>query len=899
MTSKEIESKILEIFNAFDKESFIYEFLLAYGVSKTAITRLKKGDYNLSKNEGELLFKNKVFYKEYNGSLLSEIDLASKELSILKHNPRFIIITDYDTFLAKDLKINRNLDIKIQELPNYFDFFLPLSGSEIYKSSNDNKADREAAYKMAQLYDTIINDNPNIYISEEKIHQLNIFLSRILFCFFAEDTNIFREESVFTSTLVQHTLEDGSNTNGFLNELFSRLNDKDDSKYPNYLSKFPYVNGGLFGSAIESPIFTYKSRKILTELGDLDWRDINPDIFGSMIQAVVMPEYRSDLGMHYTSVPNILKLIKPLFLDELYNEYEKYKDNVPQLRKLINRISKIKFFDPACGSGNFLIITYKEIRNLEIQILKNIIDNSPNPQFEFTQIQLTQFYGIELDDFAHEMAILSLWLAEHQMNIYFEEQLFSYGKSKPILPLKEAGKITHANATRIDWKEVCPIVSNNEEIYIMGNPPYLGSRNQNEEQKEDLKVVFNTDYKSLDYIAAWFYKGSKYIKGNNAKCAFVSTNSICQGLLVGLTWSRILDEAIEIDYAYQSFKWTNNAKGSAGVTVIILGLRNISSQPKYLYNDNLVKEVKNINPYLADATNIVVESKNKPISKFPLMNFGNMPADGGLLLFDELEKIEFLKTEPHAENWIKPLISAHEFLNGQKRYCLWLEDISEEELNNIPLVKERVNKVHNIRLASSRPQLAKTPHLFAQITQPPNRNFILIPRHSSEDRMYIPIGFFDSNNIAHDSNLIIATDEPWLFAVLTSRMHMAWVRAVGGKLEERLRYSAKLCYNTFPFPDISIKQKELLNQYVFDVLDARAQYPEKTLAFLYNPETMPAILKEAHQALDLAVEKCYTLKVFNTDAERLEHLFKMYEEYTTKNTLFAKHPKKRTSKKTK
>ena len=481
MNSKEIQYNVQSIFDDFSKEEFIYDLLIAYGISKTSVTRLKKGDFNLSKVEGEILYKKKIFFKEEaTGQLLSVIDTILKEERILKHKPRFAILTDYKTLVAKDLKLGKALDIQISELPNYFDFFLPLAGSEVYNSSNDNEADRNASYKMAELYDLLREENPHFYTSKERVHKLNIFLSRILFCFFAEDTEIFEEESIFTNTLVQHTADNGSDTHDFLNQLFERLNEKDGSGYPAYLAKFPYVNGGLFKDHIASPVFTLKARKTLIELGELQWRDINPDIFGSMIQAVVIPEYRSDLGMHYTSVPNILKLIKPLFLDELYEEFEK-ASSVTQLRKLISRMSKIKFFDPACGSGNFLIITYKEIRLLEIKILQKVIDLSPNPTLEFTQIQLSQFYGIELDDFAHEMAILSLWLAEHQMNRVFEDMLFDYGKSKPILPLKEAGQITHANATRVDWKKVCLIDDDactersRSEVYIIGNPPYRNS----------------------------------------------------------------------------------------------------------------------------------------------------------------------------------------------------------------------------------------------------------------------------------------------------------------------------------------------------------------------------------------------------------------------------------------
>jgi len=649
MNSKEIQNNVQAIVDNFSKEEFIYDLLMAYGTTKTVTTMLKKGDYNLSKIEGEVLSKNKVFFKvEESGKLLSTIDTISKEDRILKHKPKFAILTDYKQLVAKDLRFGTTKDIQISELANHHSFFLPLAGSEVYNSSNDNQADRDAAYKMALLYDYLRDENPEIYKSKESIHSLNIFLSRLLFCFFAEDTEIFDEESIFTNTLAQHTNPNGSDTHVFLNDLFKRLNTEKKDGLPDYLIDFPFVNGGLFKDSISSPKFSSKARKVLLELGDLDWKDINPDIFGSMIQAVVIDEYRSDLGMHYTSVPNILKVIKPLFLDELYEEFEKHQKSIPQLRKLINRISKIKFFDPACGSGNFLIITYKEIRVLEIEILKQIIDLSPTPQLEFTQIRLSQFYGIELDDFAHEMAILALWLAEHQMNKIFEEQLIKYGKSEPILPLKEAGQIVQGNATRENWKLVCPI-DLASEVYIIGNPPYYGSRKQNEEQKDDLKLVFNTNYKSLDYISAWFYKGANYINGFNAKCAFVSTNSICQGLLVAITWNRILSETIEIDFAHQSFKWTNNAKGNAGVTVIIVGLRNISNKPKHLFTGNLKKEVKNINPYLVEASNIVVTKSEKPLSKFPEMNFGNMPADGGNLLFTQEEKNAFLNKEPNAE----------------------------------------------------------------------------------------------------------------------------------------------------------------------------------------------------------------------------------------------------------
>lgn len=899
MKSTEIKHNVQTLIDNFSKDEFVFDLLVAYGISKTSVTRLKKGDYNLSKVDGEILYKKKIFFKvESTNKLLSSIDAISKEERILKHKPRFAILTNHKELVAKDLRLGKNLDIEIKELPNYFDFFLPLAGSEVYNASNNNEADRNASYKMASLYDLLIEENPNIYNSKESIHHLNIFLSRLLFCYFAEDTEIFEQDSIFTNTLAQHTAENGSDTHSFLDDLFDRLDSKSGKDYPDFLAKFPYVNGGLFGQKISSPKFTAKARKTLIELGELQWKDINPDIFGSMIQAVVIPDYRSDLGMHYTSVENIKKLIKPLFLDELYKAYEN-ATTVKHLNTLIQRISKIKYFDPACGSGNFLIITYKEIRLLEIKILQKITDLEPNPTFKWTSVNLSQFYGIEIDDFAHEMAILSLWLAEHQMNRVFEEMLFDYGKSKPILPLKEAGQIKQGNATRRDWNEVCPI-SLTDEVYVIGNPPYLGARLQDAEQKKDMRIVFNgkNGYNNMDYISCWFFKAKDYIKGFNAKCAFVTTNSVCQGEQVALMWPTILSDNIEIDFAYQSFKWTNNAKGNAGVTVIILALRNVSDEPKYLFLANFRKLAKNINPYLTDATNIIVTGRSKPLSKFPEISFGNMANDGGFLLLDEDEKSTLLNQNSNALKFIKQFSGGAEFVRGIKKYCLWIEDSNLKEAYKIAQIAKRIENVEIHRLNSKREAtnaLAKSPHLFGEIRHQ-NSDSIIIPRTSSENRDYIPMGFLNEDTVISDSAMAIYHAEPWLFAVVTSRMHMVWVRNVGGKLKTDYRYSAKLCYNTFPFPDITNKQKENLNLYVFAILDERAKHPSKTMAQLYNPATMPKGLLQAHQELDTAIEQCYRLQPFKNDTERLEYLFKMYEEMLQKDTLFAKQKKTRKKK---
>ncbi|WP_152268038.1 DNA methyltransferase [Agriterribacter humi] len=901
MNSHEIEDNVKRIFKNFSKTDFLFDLLLAYGISKTSITRLKNGDFNLSKGEGEVLHKKKIFFKEEEtNKLLSSIDAISKEERVLKHKPRFAIVTDYKTLVAKDLKLGRNLDIPVEELPKYYSFFLPLAGSEVYHSTNDNEADRNAAYKMARLYDVLVTENKNIYNSKESIHNLNIFLSRLLFCFFAEDTEIFEEESIFTNTLAQHTADNGSDTHLFLNRLFERLNTENTKGLSAHLATFPYVNGGLFRDKIDSPVFTGKARKILVELGELNWRDINPDIFDSMIQAVIIPEYRSDLGMHYTSVPNILKLIKPLFLDELYEAFEKYQNNAAQLRKLIARIAHIKFFDPACGSGNFLIITYKELRVLEIKIIQQIIGLEKIPLFAdafTTSISLNQFYGIELDDFAHEMAILSLWLAEHQVNRVFDEQLEGYGKSKPILPLKQAGKIVQGNAARIDWKEVCPI-DKDDEVYIIGNPPYFGARLQDKEQKMDMAIVFRgiNGYNNLDYISCWFYKAKDYIEGLNAKVAFVTTNSICQGEQVALLWPHLISDKIEIGFAYQSFKWSNNAKGNAGVTVIILSFRNASNEAKYLFTGNIRREAKNINSYLLGYANIIITGRSKPISKVAEMSFGNMPNDGGFLLLEE-DDMARLKNEK-SRKLVKPFIGSSEFLKGNQRYCFWINDTEKEEAIQIPEISNSVNSVREYGLNSSREatrKLAASAHKFGEIRHQYS-DAILIPRHSSENREYIPLGFYNGDTIIADSAMAIYDAQPWLFGVIHSKMHMVWVRAVGGKLKTDYRYSVKLCYNTFPFPDITLKQKENLNLYVFTILDERAKHPEKTMAQLYDPNKMPKGLRQAHEELDRAVEQCYRIQPFASDTERLEYLFKMYEEMTKKDTLFAKQKKPRKKK---
>lgn len=633
-------------------------------------------------------------------------------------------------------------------------------------------------------------------------------------------------------------------------------------------------------------------------LGELDWSEINPDIFGSMIQAVADPEERTNLGMHYTSVENILKVIKPLFLDDLYDEFEKNKENARVLNRLLIRLGKIKFFDPACGSGNFLIITYKELRNLEIQILKQLADiGSIQGKVYFTEISLDQFYGIEIKDFAHEMAILSLWLAEHQMNQVFEEELMGLGQSKPLLPLKEAGRITHGNAARMNWEDACP-KEEGDEIYIIGNPPYLGYSRQDKIQKQDLDLVASklNGYKKLDYIAIWFIKASDFIRNSNNKFAFVTTNSITQGEQVSLLFPYILENnKQEIFFCHQSFRWTNNAKGNAGVAVVIIGIRKKSSKKKFIYNKDMVKNAENINSYLIDYGNIYVKAFRRSISNLPKMIKGSSPGDNGNLLLNKFEKEELLFKRPLADKYLRKYIGAREFMNNTQRYCIYVKENQIEEAIKIDELNIRFNKVRDFRLKSKKKATQKkseTPYFFDE-DKHQESDFILIPQTGSERREYIPIGFLNNDYVPSNAIRVIYNAESWLFGLLSSRMHIIWVKAVAGRLKTDMQYSNTICYNTFPFPEITEKQKHTINQYVFSILDERAKHSEKTMAWLYDPDTMPTGLRQAHNELDQAIERIYRLAPFRSDEDRLEYLFKLYDEMLKEETLFAKQKKKR------
>lgn len=897
-TVKKLASDVLS--SAVDKDQFIYELMAAYGHRKTTVSRIKSGERNLAKVAGEVRAKRHIYFKHSDSNkVFSDIDDMKKEPSVTREKIRFIIATDFNQFVAIDTRTNDTLDIEFGELGKHFDFFLPWAGMEKAVYQGDNPADVKAAEKMAKLFDLIKADN----FSEKNkndtaaLHSLNVFLTRLLFCFFAEDTGIFTDNQ-FSSELESHTKADGSDVDSYLNRLFKVLNTSKENRHdlPDYLAKFEYVNGGLFADAIASPKFSTKSRKMLIECGsELDWSGINPDIFGSMIQAVVHPDQRGGMGMHYTSVINIMKVIEPLFLDDLYAELENIAENIDpklkpsRLRKLHDRIANIKIFDPACGSGNFLIIAFKELRKLEMEVIKlrqELVKDGQQDDFfdeisldsSFSRIRLSQFYGIELDDFAHEVAILSLWLAEHQMNVEFEDE---FGECAPTLPLRSSGSILQGNATELLWTDY--VKGADANTFIIGNPPYLGAKRQNKKQKEDLKRVFHfsKDYKNLDYIACWFYLASLFIKETQAQAAFVSTNSVVQGDQVALLWPHVFSKNIEISFGHSSFKWENSAKNKAGVDCVIIGLREKSTNDCYLFNGNYKLSNPLIGPYLNTGSMVIVGKSTKTLNGLPEMIYGNMPLEGGFLKLSELEKDNIINTYPQAQKFIRPTIGGDEFLKSIKRWCIWIEDEDLKSALEIPPIAQRVQGVRDFRTNGG--EVARTlverSHQFRYRHTAKNQ-MLIVPCTSSENREYIQCGFFSSEYISMNSVQVILDPELWVFGVLSSKMHMIWVKAVAGRLESRIRYSNKICYNTFPCPDFTDENKEVLTELSIKILSARERHLNTTVGNLYKKGDMPSDLLSAHLALDTYFESLYKTNPLKNDDERLEILLKQYVQMT-------------------
>lgn len=855
-----------------------YNLLKAFGTSDTYIKRYKAGKGNFSTFDGILIKKQFAYKPVTTLQLTDELEALKKDDKVAKQNPRIIAVSDGETLLAYDTKERESYENKVDKIWLDFQFFYPLAGVDKFYVAEVAEADIKAAVKMAKLHSEIRRQNE--ISSDTDVHDLNIFMTRLLFCFFAEDTGIF-EKDIFSNYIKQCTQDDGSDLAEALESIFNVMDKTARIDLPNVIKQFPYVNGGLFHQQISIPQLSYKVRKIILECGELNWGEINPDIFGSMFQGVVTPELRGDFGMHYTSVPNILKLIQPLFLNDLEEAFAKAWDTEKQLNALLIRIAKMKFFDPACGSGNFLIITYKELRKLEIRIWQRIAELTGSHAIPYTNISIMQFYGIEIDSFAHEVAMLSLWLAEHQMNTLFSKAFTNV--KIDALPLKNIDNIREGNACRVDWNEVCPHTPA-EEVFVMGNPPYLGARLQSLDQKKDMEIALKNlkGSNNLDYISCWFYKGAQYIKNSKAAYAFVSTNSICQGEQVILIWPSIFDLSLEIFFAHTSFKWTNNASAVAGVTCAIIGVCSVNSKDKYIYTNTLTQKVSLINAYLSTGSNTIVKPRSKSISKFPTLSFGNMANDGGTLLMDKYERDQLLIDYPQSSIIIRKLLGALEFIRGIDKFCLWIDDEHKELAYSIEPIKNRIDKCERIRLESDRAatnKLASTPYKFAEVRHK-DTNSVIIPPVSSELREYIPMDRLTNDVIISDSAFALYDAEMWLLGILTSKMHMTWVNAVGGRLKTDYRYSASLVYNTFPFPEISLNKRKIIDALAEEVLLTRENHSHKTLAEMYDPDKMPADLRAAHHALDMAVDGCYQSTPFNDDEERLVCLFKLYEKMT-------------------
>lgn len=895
----EIEDGVKKVLSNNSGDGFITQFLALYDIPKTSITRAKaKFD-----NGESFVIKNKLHYEEIEGDVVIAIDAIAQSIKEQKSKPRYIVVNDYSYIAAIDTKTHETLNIPIEELPANADFFLAWNGIEKADYQAENPADRKAAERFAKLYDVVAKDNP-----DANEHAFNLFLIRVLFLLFAEDTGIMNKGS-FTNVLKTRTLEDGSNFNEVIKELFAILdiNELARSGKDEWLLEFPYVNGKLFGEPHVDLKFSKVSRELLIEAGELlNWNEINPDILGAMIQSVASAEDRHVAGMHYTSVPNIMKVIKPLFLDDLTEAFETLKlrseenelkditektrnENrksiINELGSLLTRISKIKFLDPASGSGNFLIIAYKEIRRLEIKILQLLGDLQDNDSMPLSVIHLGNFNGIELDDFAHEVARLSLWIAEHQMNKELEEVI--PGAIAELLPLKDSGHIVCANSLRIDWEGVISYMYG-EEIYVIGNPPYWGSNKwtKNSDMQYDMEHIFEGtgNYKKLDYISAWFMKASDFIIGKKSSAAFVTTNSVTQGEQAPILWEKIFQKNVEISFGVQNFKWSNNAKGQASVVVQIIGLSN-PGKTKFIFSDSTKKQVDNINEYLTAGKFVNLKKRTTSISGLPKMEKGSQITNSkeGGLLFSEDEYYTFVKDFPEIKNKFRKFLNGEHLINGGGRYLLLVENVEEYHmLQSNPVLAERFNQVQQFRFASQKKitkELAKQPWKIGELRYT-GKSVIASPQTASENYDYIPMTILPENIMASNNVLQAYSDEPWLLAVLESRMHILWIRAIGGKFKTDYTLSTRLVYNTFPIPKLSLQRKNELNRVMLEILDLR-EYIGGTLSELYHKDSMPESLRKKHEELDGIVDRAYQQRPFESDEDRLGTLLKLYQEMTT------------------
>lgn len=883
-----------------DAKPFLDAFFDVFGITRKKIGTFEHRVKKLSDADGyiDLLWK---------GTILIEMKSRGKNLSKafqqaidythgLKQNelPKYVLVCDFHVFRLYDTEEQNTLEFTIDELVLNVQSFGYLLGYQKKTYKEQDPANINAAELMGKLHDRL-----------EEIgytgHPLEVYLVRILFLLFAEDTTIFNKQQ-FQDYIEQRTTVDGSDLASKLQELFQVLNTPKENRFKNLdeqLADFPYVNGKLFEEILPSASFDTKMRQALLECCYIDWSKISPAIFGSMFQSVMNPRERRNLGAHYTSETNILKLIKPLFLDELWEEFESIKDNKNKLPEFHKRISTLKFLDPACGCGNFLVITYRELRLLELEILRasykggqQVMDVS-----NIIWLDVDMMYGIEYEEFPARIAEVAMWLIDHQMNMLISNE---FGQYFARLPLKKSAKIVHGDALETNWEEV---ITKDKLSFILGNPPFIGSKIMKQYQRDQIVKQFDNSDGSgvLDYVSGWYIKSAKYIQDTKIKVAFVSTNSIVQGEQTSILWGQMLNKyKIKIHFAHRTFKWRNEAKGNAAVFCVIVGFANYDTNNKSIFEYEDIKgeaheqKVKNINPYLVDAKDILINKRTVPICNVPKMSFGNMPLDGGHLLLSKEEKLQLIEKQPKAEKFIKRTLGSYEYINNVDRYCLWLKDISPSDFRDIKPIIERIEKVKEFRngsVAPSTQKFSKTPYLFRDTNLP--ETYIVIPGVSSERRNYIPMGFLNNNTVPTNLVHIVPDANIYHYGILQSLMHMAWIRHICGRLKSDYRYSKDIVYNNYPWPDNpNEKQVKAIETAAQKVLDERLKFSNSSLADLYDPLTMPPPLVKAHNELDKAVDLAYRPQAFTSEANRMVFLFELYEKFTA--DLFTKEkPKKK------
>ncbi len=938
MNAVEIEEAVSGLAELpFDAESFPYAFLEAFGNKPTTIQRLKNGNTNQS-DIGGVLQRNNIHVKtSAPGQVAATLKALRESPKTVSQKAKFILATDGNELQAEALEgEGETLVCEYPKFADHFGFFLPLAGISTVRQIRENAFDIKATGRLNRLYIELLKDNPEWATAARRV-DLNHFMARVIFCFFAEDTGILDPEKAgFTATVEKMSARDSSNTHEVISELFRAMNipvrhdGKLDDRHrkaagiKSWANDFPYVNGGLFSDSVDVPRFSKIARSYLLHVGNLDWTKINPDIFGSMIQAVADDEERGALGMHYTSVPNILKVLNPLFLDDLRAKLEEAGDGQSpgSLRKLLNlrqRIARIRVFDPACGSGNFLVIAYKEMREIEAEINRRRGERERK-----SDIPLTNFRGIELRHFSCEIARLALIIAEYQCDVLYRGQQLALAE---FLPLEAANWITCGNALRLDWLSICPptgkgvknraddlfetpleqpeIDFENEggETYICGNPPYLGSTWQTDEQKGELELIFAErakNWKSLDYVAGWLMKAADYGTHTRSTTAFVTTNSVCQGAQVPILWPLIFECGHQIPFAYTSFKWANLASYNAGVTVTIVAISNHTAKLRRLFSvadsgTTVEKQVEFINAYLAPSQNVIVLPLSKPTDERGLMEWGNKPTDGGNLFLTTEERDVILTESPEAARFIRRFLGAQEFIRGEQRYCLWIEDAERPNAESIPELKRRIDAVARMRAeskaAETRPAAA-FPHRFRQIQSVAKCYSLVVARVSSENRDYLPIGLEDTRTIIGDRNFALYDAPLWNMALIASRLHWVWIGTVCVRMRTDFSYSNTLGWNTFPVPPLTEQNKSDLTRCAEEILLAREAHFPATIADLYDPEAMPADLRAAHDRNDETLERIYIGRRFRNDTERLEKLFEMYTKMTAKGVGAKKAVKK-------